>query len=107
VEVRQPFLNKQLELYFRAASVVGRFATLKPSTDKWADNEDAFLQLYWSELSVVESREVESAMVEVKKAIERYKAAPNDDQALKGLDGCIYELAHSIRRGIKRGWRGL
>jgi hypothetical protein len=105
LQARQPFLTKQLELYFRAASVVGQFAILKPENEEWRKNEEIFWELYWSELSVVESQEVEDAMVAVKEALEPYKASPTD-KTRAALNETIYKLAHAIRDSIKRGWRG-
>jgi hypothetical protein len=42
LEARQPFLNKQLELYFKAASMVGQFAISKPESEEWTKNENVF-----------------------------------------------------------------
>jgi hypothetical protein len=107
VEARQPFLNKQLELYFRTAAVVGKFAVLKPNTEEWARNEAEFWEIYWSELSVVESEEVEKGMVKVGHAIGQYNATPASEEKKKALNVEIYELADAIKASVKRGWRGL
>jgi hypothetical protein len=107
IEVRQPFLNKQLELYFKAASVVGNFAKIKPNTEEWKKNESDFWELYWSELSIVESNQVEKAMINVGEALKSYKADPINDKKKEELNDRIYELAHAIRDSIKQGWRGL
>ena len=108
MEARQPFLNKQLELYFRAVAVVGKFAALEPiKDDVWKKNEDEFWALYWSELSVVESAEVEAAMIKVGKAVKAYRQEPTDKQKKKVLENASYDLAHAIRKSISRGWRGL
>jgi hypothetical protein len=112
VEARQPFLNKQLELYFKAAAVVGKFAVLEPKTETWTENEDEFWSLYWSELSVVESKNVEGAMVAVGKAVTACRKAVGgeDRHALKDrkedLKRASYNLAHAIRESVERGWRG-
>ena len=107
IEVRQPFLNRQLDLYFTATEVVGSFAILKPNTQEWEKNESKFWELYWSELSIVESDQVEKAMINVGKALQPYKAQPADGKTKEELNDRIYELAHAIRDSIKRGWRGL
>ena len=85
IEVRQPFLNKQLELYFRTAAVVGNFAILKPNTQEWRKNERDFWELYWSELSIVESNQVEKAMINVGEALKYYKADPTNDKKKRNL----------------------
>jgi len=100
-------LEKQLLLYFEAAEVAGRFSTLKPGNKRWNDNENRFWQLYWSELSVIETPEVEIAMVALGDALPEYKAAPNDTEKNAALDNAIYDLAHAIRKGIESGWSSI
>ena len=63
IEVRKPFLEKQLALYFETAQIAGRLATLTPESKFWPDTEGRFWALYWSELSMVEDGIVEEAMV--------------------------------------------
>lgn len=107
IEAQKPFLEKQLRLYFEAAEVAGRLATLKPENEKWETNENRFWQLYWSELSVIETSEVENAMVAIGDILPAYKAAPKDVQTNADLDNAIYDLAHAIRNGIESGWRSI
>jgi hypothetical protein len=104
VEARQPFLSQQLTLYFKAAEVTGKFTVLTPNTDEWTKNEAVFWELYWSELSVVETEEVEEAMVKVGKALDAYKKSANVAKKDE-LNDAIYNLAHAIRDSIRRGWR--
>src|SRR6266550_849493 len=84
VEAQKPFLTKQLELYFETANVVGKLVTLAPApTDQSSkEYEEAlrrFYALYWSELSMVEHKNVESAMVVFKNALEnRLKESSSD-----------------------------
>src|SRR5437588_830515 len=50
VEARQPFLKKQLDLYFEAAQTTGKLVTLAPDAEEWKELERRFWELYWSEL---------------------------------------------------------
>ena len=106
IEAQQPFLKQQLTLYFEAAQVAGRFTTLKPGSAQWDVNESRFWQLYWSELSMVESEAVEAAMVNLSKALPDYKRSPDNQEAIQALDESVYELAHAIRAGIESAWGG-
>ena len=105
IEVQKPFLEKQLALYFEAAQVAGRLVTLQPGADRWNANESRFWELYWSELSMVESEAVEEAMVKLGKALNAYKAAPADKKVRDDLQDAVYELAHAIRDGIEAAWK--
>jgi hypothetical protein len=105
LEVQKPFLEKQLALYFEAAQVTGRLATRKPGDKVWEDNEDRFWQLYWSELSMVETRAVEAAMVKVGATLLDYKKSPENEETKRAFAGAIYELAHAIRDGIESAWQ--
>jgi hypothetical protein len=106
IEVQKPFLEKKLTLYFEAAQIAGRLATLKPGAEAWNDTENRFWQLYWSELSMVETDAVEEAMVKVGQALTILKNSPEDKDARRALNEAIYELAHAIRDGIESAWSG-
>ena len=51
IEVRRPFLEKQLTLYFETASVVGRLVSKDPTSQQWQSDEERFWALYWVELA--------------------------------------------------------
>ena len=104
LEAQRPFLEKQLALYFEAAQVAGKLVTLKPGNAEWDNNENRFWQLYWSELSMVESPAVEVAMVKVGERLSNYKNSPNNKEPTQALDGSVYDLAHAIRDGIQAAW---
>jgi hypothetical protein len=104
INAQQPFLTKQLELYFETSRVVAILATAVPGSDEWRAKEKRFWELYWSELSVVEDGVVESAMVETCKAMVKYKLAPSDHLAQLTFEGATYDLAHALRRGFYNSW---
>jgi hypothetical protein len=105
IEAQRPFLEKQLALYFETAQVAGRLVTLDVKSSDWSDAEQRFWALYWSELSMVEHKIVEQAMVDFGKALNAYKADPNS--STKGMmDSAALDLAHAIRSGIEDAWKG-
>lgn len=104
-EAQRPFLEKQLKLYFETAQLVGTLVTAAPNeSTKWSDWETRFWQLYWSELSMVESRNVESAMRRLGGVLSRYTSDPQPE-VRQVLQVCAYELAHEIRDSIAERWR--
>jgi hypothetical protein len=107
IEAQKPFLEKQLGLYFEAAEVAGKLSAWKVADKRWVGNEARFWQLYWSDLAVVATEEVQHAMDAVGTALHAYKAAPNDEQAHAELDNAIYDLAHKIRKGIESSWSAI
>jgi hypothetical protein len=105
IEAQRPFLEKQLALYFETAQVAGRLVTLDVKSGDWSDAEQRFWALYWSELSMVEHKIVEQAMVEFGKALKAYKEAPNSETK-SAIDIAALNLAHAIRSGIEDAWKG-
>ena len=114
VEVQRPYLEKQTALYFEAAQVAGQIATADGSGPEWEGARKRFWQLYWSELSMVESHQVEIAMGELGKSLKSYDAAvalaasaAKDAEVAKahsGLQRDALELAHAIRNSIWDSW---
>jgi|SRR5215468_5343799 len=114
IETQRPFLEKQLTLYFEAAQVTGKLVVLTPDEKLWEDTERRFWMLYWSELSMVEDKGVERAMVTFSKHLQGYTSARkalqeqhqpiNDTQMKQQIDGAALELAHAIRASIEARW---
>ena len=103
LKAQEPFLTKQLELYEDTLKTVGRLVTTPIDHDgAFADAHLRFWQLYWSELSMVESQEVEGAMIRFRNQLNVYVAA-RDNKTL--LEICSYELAHAVRRSIEAKWQ--
>jgi hypothetical protein len=118
-ESQKPFLEKQLAFYFEVAKVGGKLATLPPIlaeypkdqrfAEDWGWARRRFWELYWGELSVVESPEVARAMFGFGTAlrdIERCVDARESDCPAKqvNLHGPSLDLAHKIRESIEKGW---
>jgi hypothetical protein len=111
VEIQRPFLEKQLALYFETTQVTGDLVSLDGWHDqKWLDRTHRFWALYWSELAMVESRDVEGAMVEFGRALtETENARTGTDQAnfrahQNSLNGLALDVAHAIRASIESSW---
>ncbi len=100
---QQPFLKKQLELYFETAQVIGKLITLDPSQSEWKSAETRYRALYWSELSLVEHEVVKKAMQKYAGALSGYKKAPNDESR-QFLEDNTYGLAIALREGISSSW---
>ena len=102
-DAQQPFLKKQLELYFETSQVIGKLITLDPSQSDWASAETRYWALYWSELSLVEHEVVKKAMQKYAGALLGYKKTPND-ASLQSLQDSTYNLAIALREGISSSW---
>jgi hypothetical protein len=63
-ESQKPFLERQLEYYFDITKVVSQLSTL-PKGQGFDDAKQRFWEFYWGELSIVEDRQVEDAMVNI------------------------------------------
>ncbi|MEP7342232.1 MAG: hypothetical protein ABI977_31170 [Acidobacteriota bacterium] len=104
-EAQRPFLELQLKLYVEAVTVAGRLATLENGAERETARK-RFYQLYWGELSVVEDREVEGAMIKFDRALQAYEQAPSQNrERAKAILNCrSYRLAHNVRNSLARTW---
>jgi hypothetical protein len=102
-EAQQPFLKRQLDLYFETAQVIGKLVTLDPSKEEWKSAEIRYWALYWSELSLVEHEGVKEAMQKYAGALSGYKKGHNDE-SLQFLKDNTYTLARALREAISSSW---
>jgi hypothetical protein len=99
-EAVRPFLQLRQDRYLE---VVRAAAVLIASAAHRQDEVDAahkrFFELYWAELSMVEDKQVEAAMVKLGNEI--------DPRAVKGTEAqkASYDLAHALRDSLVRSWR--
>jgi len=100
-EARKPFLDKQLQLYFETAQVVGRLVTLDRQSGAWSENAQRYRALYWSELSMVEHKIVETAMVRFGAILDLHERTGRYKSELEFRSYC---LAHAIRDAIQDAW---
>ena len=102
-EAQRPFLTKQFDLYMETARVIGVLVTSDVETSEWLAAKKRFLALYWSELSMVESREVEAAMIEFERRLGAYEET-RSPAAKRALDHAAYGVAHAIRNSLQKAW---
>jgi hypothetical protein len=103
-ESKRPFLEKQMELYFEACQVAARLVKHEQSPQQTNDVTERFWQLYWGELSLVESHEVKEIMVALGRVLD-VRAEACDAQVRRELvQDLAYQLAHACRASIAAGW---
>jgi hypothetical protein len=96
VEATRPFLDRQLTLYTEATQVASLLSTSSPSAER-ARATQRFWQLYWGELALVESRAVESAMVQFGEAL-------GSGASISDLQPLSLRLAHACRDSLAQSW---
>jgi hypothetical protein len=105
-DARRPFLEKQFGLYVETSKVVGYLVAHQPTHKDWDENQARFNELYWSELAMVESKEVEAAMVKMGHALSDYMKSSERADTQLAASGAAYELSHAIRKDIESIWQG-
>ncbi|MCE3606569.1 hypothetical protein LXA47_23620 [Massilia sp. P8910] len=95
---RAPLWEKQLNLYFEVCEVAATLAAEDNLVERTLA-ERRFWRLYYGPLALVESPEVEQAMVEFALAIEKN---PHDLKILRSL---ALGLAYQCRESIAKSWR--
>ena len=95
MEVRQPYLDMQLNLYQRTADAAATIATAERGTGAYAEAVNDFRKLYWGEMILIESPAIDSAMSDFNRAIDADPA---------NLQDHAYCLAHRLRASIAKSW---
>ena len=99
-EIRRPFLERQLTLYFEAAKVASQITNpLDQRERKFAVQR--FWQLYWGELAVVEDPEVAGAMVAFGREL---RASGDRGRNSSDLQKLGLELSHACRSSLQKSW---
>lgn len=100
IEAAKPFLQMRLERYREAIKAAGILASPDlHQSDEVAAAKKRFWELYWAELSMVESKEVETAMVNLAKSID-----PTRTEMTTPTQFATYELAHALRNSLEKNW---
>jgi hypothetical protein len=100
-EAKKPFYEQQLSLYLEATNVASRISDPISADDRKAAIV-RFWQLYWGPLALVESLEVEQAMVHFKDVLQN--AELTDSQRIAELHLATINLAHKCRVSLKKSW---
>ncbi len=98
IEARKPFLDRQLTLYTEATQVAAIIATSDDPVQVAASRQ-RFFELYWGELSLVENRGVEIAMVNFRNCLMSKDACSKD-----ALQQASLKLAHACRESLAESW---
>lgn len=100
LESRRPFVELRQKLYLEALQAAEVLATPEAHTlDESAAAKKRFWELYWGELSLVESSDVEVAMVKLGKVLD-----PSVNVELTEAQERTYDLAHVLRDSLKATW---
>jgi len=101
------FKQQQTKLYYEAASVVS-FLTVNTDFNsiRYKEKLERFWELYWVELSSVESRQVESAMVRFGKVLQKIQETnfKNLYQYQQELKSTGYDVAQAIKESSKSSY---
>jgi len=97
---KKPFLDKQLSLYFEASQAASQLATL-PNGKNREQASIKFWELYYGQLSLVESPDVESAMDKFGEALRRYE---KKESGLRELQQLSLKLSHACRDSLSESW---
>jgi hypothetical protein len=98
LEARKQYLTRQLDLYTEATRAAAKLATASPDSPEYLKARTRFWELYWGELSMVETREMEGAMKRMGDCLNgRCADCPN-------LSRCSLDLAHACRRSLAESW---
>jgi hypothetical protein len=103
LESQKPFLELKLKIYVEATQIMGALIGEPVNTPAWMASYRKFWSFYWSELSMVESEEIEQIMIKLGDAVKEYHDSDGERAKLK-LRNRSYELAHQIRTEIELAW---
>jgi hypothetical protein len=99
-EFRKAFWEKRYALYSKACTAAAKIAVASDLTTVQKER-DEFWNLYWGELSIVESKSVHDAMVAFGNGLGVLERQPESANGLKRLS---YFLARACRESLKDTW---
>jgi hypothetical protein len=101
LEAAQPFLILRQKLYFDAVQAAGVLANQSDySKDEVTKARARFRQLYVAELALVESKEVESRMVQLASAVD----SDLTEKRMTEAQRAAFKLAHALRDSMAKSW---
>lgn len=98
LEIKKAFLDRQLALYTEATLTASKLAT-NETPEEYDRHLQRFWELYWGELALVESPDVEAAMVAFGKEL---RSSSPDKERLQVLS---LALARACRASIDESWQ--
>jgi hypothetical protein len=108
-EYHRRFWEKRLDLYSEASNAASSIATLKLFPGKDFPQDDyvkalrRFYELYYGALCIVESKEVETAMIGFKNALEA-NHTPESDYVSSLLNASL-NLAYACSTHVQKDWK--
>jgi hypothetical protein len=104
IQAQQPFLQKQLGLYFEAAEAAGKLTdpTLKKNDFEWKNNVARFWQLRWAELEMVGDAGVRQAMRRLQQQI--IETENDQSRNRHDLRWSVECLADELRLSLEEAW---
>jgi hypothetical protein len=104
IEARKPFLERQLKVYFDAANAIGKLV-VGMQTPEWDKAHDRFQELYWSDVVLVESKDVKTwiGFLQGHATVHREKRS---DITAKIVKESAQKAVATIREDIESSWRG-
>lgn len=98
IEAAKPFLELRQKLYLEALTNASILASQDFHTEEEILNaKKRFAELYWGELSLIEDKNIEKAMIEVAKSM-------NLNDSVSSSQKATYELAHTMRESLVNSW---
>ena len=109
LQAQQPFLEHRWKAYIETSAVAGALVALDTTDPSWANARKRFWELYWSELTMVETPNVASAMVDFANKLSAVDAALGKDQAVLSnarsqLNAAALMLARALKESIQASW---
>ena len=102
VELSQPFYQKQLDLYTETSRVIARLATTREGEPAHAAALARFWELYWGDLSLVESPPVDSLMADICK---NYVSKKDPSRCFANdVAAAAHDFANENERELSERW---
>lgn len=98
IEAAKPFLELRQKLYFEALTNASILASQDFHTEEEVQNaKKRFAELYWGELSLIEEKNIEKAMIQVANSM-------NLNDSISESQKATYNLAHTMRESLVNSW---
>jgi hypothetical protein len=102
VELSQPFYQKQLDLYTETSRVIARLATTHEGDPEHTTALARFWELYWGDLSLVESQPVDSLMADICK---NYVSKKDPSRCVANeVAAAAHDFANENERELSERW---
>jgi hypothetical protein len=101
IEFKRRLYDKQLDVYMKISTVVGRIASTDQNKDQLMKDIEQFYSLYWGEMIYVADENVEKAMIDFHVEIQDFLKGIGTKDRLKERG---YNLIQVCRESSKKTW---